>query len=88
MFTNSVDIKAVYIPSTLTLTNGVFSGCSKLKDVTIYGDDFSIASTDYNPSTGEGSIVATVKVTDAELIKKLTDTYSNYLWIRNINFSK
>ena len=85
---NCADLVEVNISSNLRMLNNlVFSGCSKLQRVTISGDSFYIYSTDYDLSTSEIA-TAVVSVTDANLIKYLTETYSDYLWIRNLDISE
>ena len=87
-FMNCADLVEVNISSNLRMLNNlVFNGCNKLQRVTILGDSFYIYTTNYDPSTGE-TATAVVSVTDANLIKYLTETYSDYLWIRNLDISE
>lgn len=84
-FMNCSNLETVVISENLRMMNNlVFSGCGKLTNVTIHGDAFYIIPKDYEAGTGEApAVIATVSVSDADLITKLKSTYSDYIWIRN-----
>lgn len=87
-FGNCVNLEEVSISSNLRMMNNlVFSGCTGLKKVTVEGDAFRIYPLDYDPTTGAAPI-ATVSTTDPDLITYLTNTYTDYLWIRNLTLSE
>lgn len=84
-FANCTKLKEVSISASVRMINNLaFSGCSGLKTVTLSGDDFNIFPIDYDPSSGAAP-TATVSGGDTNLVDYLTSTYSNYLWIRNLN---
>lgn len=84
-FKNCTNLTTVTMTEAMSMFNvGAFAGCTSLTTVTIPGSDFSIYAADAYP--GLDAPITTVAVNDANFITYLTTTYTNYNWVRNLQF--